>query len=281
MATDAELVEGSLRGDVRAFERIMRAHNQRLFRVVRAIVRDDADAEDVLQQTYLKAYRALESFRGDSKLSTWLTRIAIHVALRRASNRRDHSELEDTLGATAPTPEENAMQAELRTALESAIDQLDVRYRLVLVMRDVQGMSTRETSTCLAVSEEAVRVRLHRARRLLRTRLEDRLDLSAGDAFAFAGDRCDRIVAGVLTQLRARARGDESLVRSVAAGDRGALGELFDRHSSAVYALVLPRAHERTEDVVHHAFLELWRRAHRVPGAGVREWLAARACESC
>lgn len=175
------------------------------------------------------------------------------------------------------------MVAELRVTLESAIDRLAPPYRLVFVMRDVQGLSTKETSECLQLSEEAVRVRLHRARGSLRTLLSSELELTPGDAFAFAGERCDRIVASVIAALNLEASRDDQLVRGVAAGDRGALGELFDRHSHAVFASVLrrvPRA--RAEDVVHDAFLELWRSAHRVPArTSVRAWLSERARQRC
>ncbi len=208
-ASDERIVEEVRKGDAGRFEVLMRRHNQRLFRAARAILRDDAEAEDAVQQAYVAAYVKIDQFRGESRFSTWLTRIAVHEALRRVRKQgrlRDLALVEDAEAGSLAlpperSPEDRAAQTELRALLEEAIDTLPEAYRVVFVMRDVEELSTRETADCLELTEEAVRVRLHRARRSLREWLYERTDTLTADAFHFAGARCDRIVAAVLQAI--------------------------------------------------------------------------------
>ncbi|MCY1061295.1 RNA polymerase sigma factor [Nannocystis sp. SCPEA4] len=195
-------------GQVDRFEVIMRRNNQRLYRAARAIVGDDAEAEDVVQQAYLQAYLNLDRFAGQARLSTWLTTIAVHEALRRR-RRSDRVDLAwddepppaEVACADEPAPDLALDRRALADLLVRTLDALPESYRLVLVLRDVQELDTAETAACLGCSAEAVRVRLHRARQLARTELLARAGASLRDAFAFAGDRCDRIVAAVLARL--------------------------------------------------------------------------------
>jgi RNA polymerase sigma-70 factor (ECF subfamily) len=207
--SDEEVIAAVRGGDAARFEVIMRRHNQRLFRTARAILRDDAEAEDAVQQAYLSAYGKLDQFRGEARFSTWLTRITVHECLRRTRKHARLTDLsvieggEEPLAVAPRNPEEEASGAEMRILLESAIDSLPEAYRVVFVMRDVEEFSTRECADVLDMSEEAVRVRLHRARKALRDWLEERADTAAADAFHFAGERCQRIVLGVLTTILA------------------------------------------------------------------------------
>jgi RNA polymerase sigma-70 factor (ECF subfamily) len=213
---DASVAARIVAGDSGAFEQLMRLHNSALFRAARAIVRNDADAEDVLQEAYLAAYRHLAGFRGDSRLSTWLTRIVINQALGRLrSRRRDNVvELMDdrALGAATPleqameeqggeSPEAAASRAELRALLERKIDELPLAFRTAFMLREVEEMTIEEAAECLAIPEATVRTRVFRARALLRASLAEDMDVAARDVFHFAGARCDRIVAAVLGRL--------------------------------------------------------------------------------
>ncbi len=195
-------------GDRQAFEALMRRHNQRLFRVARAITGDSSEAEDAVQSAYLSAYLHLASFAGRSSVATWLTRIAINEALARRRARRARERLdsidwvEEEPCDRGATPEEAAALKQQAQLVERAIDGLPATYRLVLMLRQVQGLSSGEVAASLAVSEEVVRVRLHRARAMLRERLgEHWAELSHVGVFEFAGERCNRIVAGVLVQV--------------------------------------------------------------------------------
>lgn len=206
--TDEEVVEEVVGGEAARFEVLMRRHNQRLFRAARAILKDDAEAEDAVQQAYLTAYAKLSQFEGRSRFSTWLTRIAVNESLRRRKKQGRLGDLElapepreNPLGHTPRSPEQLAGDGELRALLERAIDALPESYRVVFVMRELEELDTRETAECLELSEEAVRVRLHRARKALREWLYEQADTLAQEAFAFAGERCDRIVRYVLTRL--------------------------------------------------------------------------------
>lgn len=208
-ASDEVVVDEIRAGDASRFEILMRRHNQRLFRTARAILRDDAEAEDAVQQAYLAAYDRLHQFRGDARFSTWLTRIAVHEALRRARKQGRLADLDvleggardDTLLPPVRSPEDAAADGELRAVLEEAIDALPESYRVIFVLREVEELSTRETADCLQMTEEAVRVRLHRARKALREWLYERADRLAGEAFHFAGERCDRIVQHVMERV--------------------------------------------------------------------------------
>lgn len=216
--SDMGLVRRILGGDRDAFKHLMRLHNTALFRAARAIVRDDADAEDVLQEAYISVLGHLPDFRGDSRLATWLTRIVINQALGRLrSRRRDNVvELVEDRPQGAPasieqavdedaggSPEAGAMRAELRRLLERKIDALPLAFRTAFILREVQEMTIEETAECLAIPEATVRTRVFRARALLRASLAEELDVATTDVFRFAGARCDRIVAGVLERLRA------------------------------------------------------------------------------
>ena len=208
---DEEVVRRVLDGDTAVFEIIMRRYNQRLYRVARAILRDDSEAEDVMQDAYVRAYQHLGQFAGRSQFSTWLTRIAIHEALARAQRRKRVDQLsanewkdgegEMNVATSALNPEEQLSVSELGRALEGAILSIPEQYRLVLMMRDIEQMSTIETASALDLSEENVKVRLHRARAMVRKELFARAGAEAASAFGFMGVRCDRVVARVLQQI--------------------------------------------------------------------------------
>jgi RNA polymerase sigma-70 factor (ECF subfamily) len=198
-------------GEEPALRELLRRHNQRLFRTARAILRDDAEAEDAVQEAYLKAIRAIGNFRGDAKLSTWLTRIAANEALERL-RRRPKAEvvpLEPDMepsyeNATPPeTPERSAMRAETRRIVEGRIDALPEAFRTVFMLRVVEEMTVEETAVALGVPEATVRTRLFRARSLLRESLAREVDLAIEDAFGFAGERCERITEAVVRAWRA------------------------------------------------------------------------------
>jgi RNA polymerase sigma-70 factor (ECF subfamily) len=200
---DRAVVEQICAGDTAAFAVIMRRYNQRLYRAARAIVRDDAEAEDVLQEAYLRAFKHLPSFRHEAQLSTWLTRIVVHEACTRLRLRRRRygDALEDLERETVTTPERCAYDDELRHGLEAAIDGLPARLRVVFVLRAVQGLSTAETARAVGISIASVKVRLLRARSALQRALSGRFESSSGDAFVFLGVRCAGMVAGVLARL--------------------------------------------------------------------------------
>jgi len=204
---ESELVGLLLAGDREAFELLMRKNNQRLFRVARSIVLEDAEAEDVVQAAYLAAFRGVTRFAGRSSLATWLTRIVINEALARRRERLRYGrfasahDLADELGDRASSPEDTASLQELTRLTESAIDGLPANYRLVLILRQVEGLSGEETAASLGLTEEVVRVRLHRARAMLRAQLLG-FDPNAASLkpFGFAGERCNRIVEQVLSR---------------------------------------------------------------------------------
>lgn len=215
-ADDDELIARMAQRDETAFEQLMRRHNGRLFRVARAILRDDAEAEDALQDAYLAAYRHACDFRGTAQAGTWLTRIVINQALMRARSLKRHDVLvpfDDSPDASgesvdamhdhkAESPAATAFRGELRRILENAIDTLPMNLRTVFVMREVEDMTVQETADGLGVPPATVRTRLFRARALLREALARDLDAATMDVFGFAGARCDRIVAGVLARWR-------------------------------------------------------------------------------
>lgn len=211
--SDEEVVRRVRAGETGLFEVVMRRYNQRLYRVARAILRDDAEAEDVTQQAYVNAYRHLDQFAGRALFSTWLTKIAVHEALARARRRGRFDEKEavddwdgdtmDALKSPGPDPERQAFAGELRALIESAIEALPEHYRAVFVMREVEGMSTAESAECLEITEETAKTRLHRARKLLRDTLYERAGIESAAAFSFEAPRCDRVVAAVLEQIEA------------------------------------------------------------------------------
>ena len=205
-STDDVVVARVLAGARDAFEVLMRRHNQRLFRAARAVLRDDVEAEDVVQDAWVRAYAHLRQFSGRSSLATWLTRIAIHEALARRRRRGRQQPLGDhaaTLPSRTRSPEDEIGARQVATVLEAAIDALPMPYRTAFVLRDVQGLGTAETAACLDVPEATVKTRLHRARTLLRARLDAALDVSSVGVFAFAGHRCDRMVAAVMARIGA------------------------------------------------------------------------------
>src|SRR5262245_26728320 len=212
-APDTVLAERASRGDPVAFERIMRRHNQQLFRTARAILRDDGEAEDALQEAYLQAYRGLGEFRGDASLSTWLARIVANEALQRLRKRERRAEIvplqpvdEAELEGIADVKNDRGPEAathggELRRVLEVQIDALPDDYRTVFMLRAVEELSVEETASILGIPEATVRSRFFRARSLLREALALKIDLACETAFSFAGGRCDRVVAFVLQHL--------------------------------------------------------------------------------
>lgn len=208
--TDEEVVDRVLAGDVALYEIIMRRYNQRLYRVARSIVRDDHEAEDVMQDAYVRAYQHLDQFARWAPFSTWLTRIAVHEALARVRQRNRMQPIEESehggefvmeFAAPGPGPEQIASKAELGHLLEEALLALPDQFRSVVVLRDVEEMSTAETASALDLTEENVKVRLHRARALLRGWLFERVGANAKQAFPFMGERCDRVVREVFARL--------------------------------------------------------------------------------
>jgi RNA polymerase sigma-70 factor, ECF subfamily len=212
-AGDNALIAQAAAGDARAFEALMRRYNRMLFRTARAILRDDAEAEDALQEAYLQAYRSLASFRAEAKLSTWLARIVANEALmrRRKQTRRaeilpmqsaDTAQVEQVMETDSDNaPDTRAARGEMRRLLEAQIDALPETYRTVFMLRAVEELSAEETAAVLEIPPATVRTRLFRARSLLREALAQKIDLACEDAFSFAGERCDRVVAGVLARL--------------------------------------------------------------------------------
>lgn len=208
---DEEVALRVLDGEVELFEIIMRRYNRRLFRVTRSILTSDTEAEDVVQDAYVRAYSHLASFEGRSKFSTWLTRIAIYEALarKRRGEGVDTMEVEAIaerdpgvmLDRANRNPEQQAIDGQLRAVLEGAIDRLPTHYRTVFMMRDVQGMDTAETAECLGIHEQAVKTRLHRARKILKGFLEPQVGVRAEKVFDFLGPRCDRIVTCVMARI--------------------------------------------------------------------------------
>jgi len=207
--TDEQVVERVLAGETAAYEIIMRRYNQRLYRVVRAILRDDSETEDVMQDAYVRAYQHLRQFEGRALFSTWLTRIAVHEALARVRRRGRVQELDSInddgdfpVNPDSPLdPEQTASRSELSQMLEEAVLALPEQYRTVLMLRDVEEMSTEETAAALNISEENVKVRLHRGRALMRKDLYTRLGAAAKEAFPFMGTRCDHVVERVFARL--------------------------------------------------------------------------------
>ncbi|HEY3383548.1 MAG TPA: RNA polymerase sigma factor [Vicinamibacterales bacterium] len=208
--TDEQVVARVLAGETALFELLMRRYNQRLYRVARGIVRSPDEAEDVVQEAYVNAYAHLDQFANRAKFSTWLTKIAVYEALARARRQRRFVDADTndgdpmtTLDSKEPDPEKQALTSELRLLLEQAIDTLPPPYRSVFILREVQEMSTAETAACLDVTEDAVKMRLHRARSVLRDDLYRRAGTLLPQALPFLGPRCDRMVQVVLARIEA------------------------------------------------------------------------------
>jgi RNA polymerase sigma-70 factor (ECF subfamily) len=211
---DHELAARAAAGDQPAFESIMRRHNRLLFRTARSILKSDTEAEDALQDGYLRAWRAFHAFRAESKLSTWLVRIVINEALGRLRQRsasvipltaavdREARQPEDWMEDDPDgRPDRIAARGEFRRLMEARIDLLPDAFRSVFMLRAVEELSVEEVALALDVPEATVRTRFFRARALLREGLSRDVDVALGDAFSFDGERCDRIVAGVLANL--------------------------------------------------------------------------------
>ena len=209
--SDEEIVPRILAGESALFEVLMRRHNERLYRAARAILRDDAEAEDVIQEAYVNAFSRLVQFDGRAKFSTWLTKIAVYEALARARRRGRYTPLDDasleTLMPTtsSPDPEHRAFGRELGALIESAVDKLGDGYREVFMLRQVEGLSTSETADVLGLSEDAVKTRFSRARTSLQRDLLDRTDAAVSTAFTFGQARCDRVVSLVMRRVVKRA----------------------------------------------------------------------------
>jgi RNA polymerase sigma-70 factor (ECF subfamily) len=204
--TDEEIVRRVLDGDAAAFELILRRYNQRLFRVARSILGDDGEAEDVVQEAYLRAYKHLGDFAGRSSFATWLTRIAVHEASARRRRRQrmrvvDMNEAESLTMWSTPEAGDEASTRELGDVLRVAIDELPSEFRVVFTMRLIEGLSTEDAAECLGLSPANVKVRLHRARSRLRATIERRLGEEVTRLYQFDGERCDRIVRNVMSRL--------------------------------------------------------------------------------
>jgi RNA polymerase sigma-70 factor (ECF subfamily) len=207
--TDEEIVHRILAGDRALFELLMRRHNERVYRVARAITKDEREAEDVMQQAYVNAYTHLRQFNGQARFATWLTRIAVNEALGRVRRRDKYEPFDEELSnvepfsswSSMPSPERQAFAGELRELLEWAIDGLPDGAREVFVLREVEGLSTAETAAALGVSEDVIKTRLSRARSALRRSLLERTGATAPEAFRFYRPRCDRVVAHVLGHI--------------------------------------------------------------------------------
>jgi RNA polymerase sigma-70 factor (ECF subfamily) len=210
--TDEELVRRIREGETALFEGLVRRYNRRIFRVARAILRDEAEAEDVMQQAYVNAYTHLHQFEERARFGTWLTRIAVHEALARKRRRGRYEEGDampdwdekttDALTSRAHNPEEQALHGEMRAILESSFEAIPEIYRTVFLLREVEGLTTSEAAECLDLSEDTVKTRLHRARGLLRQELFERAGLTTAELFPLHLSRCDRVVAAVLARLQ-------------------------------------------------------------------------------
>ena len=224
--SDGELLERARQGHADAFSTLVRRHDRYLYRVARSVLRDDDEAEDVVQQTYLQAFANFVDFRGEASLRTWLTRIALNDALQRRRRQRSTVELDqlDTArerarsdillsSLIAATPEQAAARRQIREILEHAIDNLPTAFRIVLIMRDVEEASVDETANVLAIKPETVRTRLHRARQMLRASLGDQFAAVLKDVFPFERPRCDALVRKLLSKSAA-VRKPQSWARS-------------------------------------------------------------------
>lgn len=211
--TEAELISRAAIGDGVAFEAIMRRHNRLLFRTARSIVRSDVEAEDVVQEAWMRAWRALAKYRAESKISTWLVRIAANEALGRLRRKKAQViPLEAAMMSSEPEiqaalsddpdrgPEPSVQRLQTRELIEAQIDLLPEAFRTVFMLRAIEEMSVEEVAKALEIPEATVRTRFFRARSLLRESLAQQMDSAFGDAFSFDGERCDRITAAVLAR---------------------------------------------------------------------------------
>lgn len=213
--SEEKLVDLARLGGENAIRALIKRNNRRLFRVARSVLRNDAEAEDVVQATYVKAFTRLDIFRGDSRFSTWLTRIALNEALdRKRRTWPDVTDLDalDQSGSAAfvnaplslvpPSADSEVMRMEMREALEAITDELPEGFRVVFVLRDIEGLSIEETADLLGLNTNTVKTRLYRAHRMLRTAIETRFSASFEDIFPFDGSRCTQMADRVIAQLR-------------------------------------------------------------------------------
>jgi RNA polymerase sigma-70 factor (ECF subfamily) len=211
--SDEEVVARVRAGETALYEVVMRRYNQRLFRICRSILRDDEEAEDVIQDAYVRAYASLHQFAGRAKFSTWLAKIAVHEASSRLRKRKRiecapvsaHQETRtmEEMKSSDLDPEQETLRREAVSFLEQAVDRLPTAYRPVFVLREIENMSTAETAGCLDLTEETVKIRLLRARKMVRQELYARAGATSSQAFQFLGSRCDRVVRRVFNQLEA------------------------------------------------------------------------------
>lgn len=214
MISDREIVQRVIGGDTASFELLMRRYNRRLYRIARSVLHNEADAEDVVQEAYVRAFEHLDRYQGTGAFPAWLAKITVNEALGRLRSDKERNYLSfdnpeeseeanymATLNSTLFSPEMNAAREEVRHLLESAIDALPDSYRMVFVMCGVEEMSIAETSDCLGVEPATVKTRYHRARKILQQQLSSLVDTRAGEAYSFDGERCDRIVSGVFLRL--------------------------------------------------------------------------------
>ena len=208
--TDEEIVNRVRAGETALYEVIMRRYNQRMYRIARAILHNDIDAEDAMQDVYVRAYTHLDQFAARAPFSSWLTRIAVNEALARRRSSKQHQEVDATEFDgeismqhlyRSPDPEQNASSAQLREFLEQAVLDLPEQYRSVIMLRDIEELSTAETADALDLSIENVKIRLHRGHGMIRNWLFERIGANAKEAFPFMGIRCDRVVQAVFDRL--------------------------------------------------------------------------------
>ena len=209
--SDEELVQRIRNGDTALYEAVMRRYNQRIYRIARSILRNDAEAEDVMQEAYVRAYQHLADFAGEAKFSTWLTKIAINESLGRLRRRARTSgsnsssdvnlHIMETVMTGERDPESQAYDRELKLVLEDSIEALPENYRSVFMLRVVEGLDVNETAAALNIGAETVKTRLHRGRALLRKELERRAGIAAPQLFPFHLSRCDRVVEGVFRRI--------------------------------------------------------------------------------
>lgn len=209
MLTDEEIVSRICAGEGNLFELLMRRHNPRVYRAARAILRDDSEAEDVMQDAYVRAYEHLRDFEGRARFSTWLTRIAVHEALARVRRQKRYETLDPHAEESSMTegktgdPEQETSDVEMRAVLEKAMTRLPDEFRAVFVLRAVEGMSGAEVAECLGIPEDTVKTRLHRARAKLQDMLVESIEPALTHTYSFHLSRCDRVVAGVLRRIGA------------------------------------------------------------------------------
>jgi RNA polymerase sigma-70 factor (ECF subfamily) len=208
--TDEDVVNRVLAGETALYEVIMRRYNQRLYRIARAILHNDVEAEDVMQDAYVRAYTHLGQFAARSPFSSWLTRIAVNEALARRRSSKQHREVDVTEfdgeismqdPYKSPDPEQNASSAQLRDFLEQAVLDLPEQYRTVIMLRDIEELSTAETADALDLTVENVKIRLHRGHGMIRNWLFERIGAKAKEAFPFMGVRCDHVVQAVFSRI--------------------------------------------------------------------------------